>query len=839
MAIDFKVDTIDFQPEAKIDFKPQKRNAVIEDIKKHPILNLLSPRFGGLGIKSPEDIPDVVSKLNPLTLATKPLEFLPQTKDVATKFSKELLYTSIPTPADIITLGVGKALPKIRSLLKGTTKEMPIKQVPKVAEETIQPIVKQEAMITEPIIKPKPTGEKKVKTPDFAENINLTKYPKDVRKTINDLVSVKPEIGKTPRISDAELIARAKELKDTPTIKMLATLPEGTIEAEALKVRQGNTDTIRTTLKGELTDLKTNLDNVINQGIELHRKTASMFGRGLRQQRLPADVQQGMAFQIDNTIKRITKDPIFSKDTELIATLKKLREITVDKEFNPTFWNKVYYTWMNSILSNPFTHIVNTTSNTLFTMAKIPEKFASAVWDLPLTLKTGKRTQLFGEIPQMVKGAFNKEKLPMELIPGSKLEYGGSPIQGKLGKVIGTPATLLQLEDNLGKTLVGKMELAGQRYAGKTGEALTEAVSKEQLYRTFQNDAGVVADTLIMIRNRIPGLRYVIPFIKTPANLIARGLERTPLGLIKIAKKAINKTYTQAELAKDLGNVTLGTIGSGWIGLQWAKGNITGRVPSDADERDAFYRQGKKPNSIRIGNKWIPLERFEPLGTSFSVMANLFQDYKNSDKPNIPEKSLDAITKLGSTLLNKTYLSGFTQMINALSNPDQYGQNFLRRIATGVEPQLLNFFAGLKDPYYREANTILEQLKAKTPFASETLPPKLNVFGEPIKRDFLNIGTVNESPLETMIQETPIEFPKKSIGKDKLTPEEYRWLLMKAGGKVKEDLLKISPDKFMELPLETREKVINRLQERARTVPRGVLRIRKALQKPRIDFQPE
>ena len=493
---------------------------------------------------------------------------------------------------------------------------------------------------------------------------------------------------------------------------------------------------------------------------------------------------------------------------------------------------------MNSILSNPFTHIVNTASNTLFTMAKIPEKFVSAVWDLPLSLKTGKRTQFFGEIPQMIKGAFSKEKLPIELAQGSKLEYFSKPIQGKLGKVIGTPTTLLQLEDNFGKTIVGKMELAGQRYAGKTGEALAKAVSEEQLYRTFQNDAGVVADTLMMIRNRIPGLRYVIPFIKTPANLITRGLERTPLGLVKIAKKATSKTYTQETLAKDLGNVTLGIIAAGWIGFQWAKGNIAGRVPTDADERDAFYRQGKKPNSIRIGNKWIPLERFEPLGTSFSVMANLFQDYKSSDKENIPEKSLDAITKLGSTLINKTYLSGFTQMINALSNPDRYGQNFLRRIATGVEPQLLKFFADLKDPYYREANTILEQLKAKTPFLSETLPPKLNVFGEPVKRDFLNIGTVNENPLETMIQETPIGFPSKRLGKEKLTPEEYRWLLMTTGGKVKEDLLKISPDKFMQLPLETREKVINRLQERARTIPRGILRIRKALQKPRIDFRP-
>ena len=691
-----------------------------------------------------------------------------------------------------------------------------------------------------PIVSPKiaVSGLPEPKTPDFAENINLTKYPKDVRQTIHELVTQKPELGKTPTISDAELIKRASELKDTPTIKYLSTLPEGTVETEALKVRQGNTEGIREALKLPLNELGNKLNNEITQGIELHRKTAAMFGRGLRQQRLPAETQQQMAFAIDDTIKRISKDPVFGKDQELIDAIKKLRSVVVEKEFNPTLWNKIYFTWMNSILSNPFTHAVNTASNTYMALSKIPEKFASAIWDLPLALKTGKRTQFFGEIPAMIKGLASKGKLPQELAYGSKLDIAGSPIRGVAGKIIGFPTKLLQAEDNLAKTMVGKMELYAQRYAGKTGEALTKAVNEEQLYRTFQNDVGVVGNSLLVLKNRIPLLRYVIPFIKTPENLIARGLERTPLGAIKIARKAIAKTYTQETLAKDLGNLTLGTIGAGWVGLQWAKGNMTGRVPSDQAQRDAFYRQGKKPNAIKIGNKWIPFERLEPLGTSMATMVNMIQDYKQSDKENPAEKTLEAFTKLGSTLTNKSYLSGFTGMINALSGPERYGQSFLTRIATGVEPQLLKFFADLKDPYYREANSILDQFKAKTPFISETLPPKLNVFGEPVKRDFLNIGKVNQEPLESMIAETPVSFPSKILGREKLTPEEYRWLLKTSGGQLKEMLLKISPDKFMQLPLEIRESIINKLESKTRTLPRGILRAKKLISKSRIDFQP-
>jgi hypothetical protein len=452
-----------------------------------------------------------------------------------------------------------------------------------------------------------------------------------------------------------------------------------------------------------------------------------------------------------------------------------------------------------------------------------------------LALKTGKRTQFFGEIPAMIKGAVSREPLPGGLAMGSKIDVFTKPLRGMAGKIIGTPTRLLQVEDNLGKNLIGKMELAGQKYAGKTGEELIGVVNKEQLYRTFQNDAGVVANALLTMRSKIPALRYVIPFIKTPANLIARGLERTPLGAVKIARGALAKTYTQEELAKDLGNLSLGTAGAGWLGLQWAKGNVTGRAPTDSASRDAFYRQGKKPNAIRIGNKWIPLDRLEPLGTSFSTLFNLIQYYTQSKQDTPPGKAMEAIGNLGATLVNKTYLSGFTNLIKVLSDPEMYGEKYLQRLVSSSEPQIIKFFADLQDPYYREANSVLEQLKSKTPILSKTLPPKLNVFGEPVKRDFMNIGKVNESPLEKMIGETPVGFPRKTIGKDKLTSGEYQWLVQKSGTAIKKILEKIDVNKFNAQPLEIKEKIINAIETNTRTIPRGILRLRR---KKSIDFQP-
>ncbi len=105
------------------------------------------------------------------------------------------------------------------------------------------------------------------------------------------------------------------------------------------------------------------------------------------------------------------------------------------------------------------------------------------------------------------------------------------------------------------------------------------------------------------------------------------------------------------------------------------------------------------------------------------------------------------------------------------------------------------------------------------------------MFGEPVKRDFLNIGTVNQNALEGMIAETPISFPGKMVGKDKMTPDEYRWLLTTSGGQLKGLLERISPEKFMQLPVDIRENIINKLESKTRTLPRGIIRAKRIINK--------
>jgi hypothetical protein len=86
------------------------------------------------------------------------------------------------------------------------------------------------------------------------------------------VVSNKPSVGKTPPVPDDELFKMANEMKGTPTINYLSSLKEGTVEAEALKLRQGNTQLLREALKQDLSGLQDSLNVIIEDGLTKQRR---------------------------------------------------------------------------------------------------------------------------------------------------------------------------------------------------------------------------------------------------------------------------------------------------------------------------------------------------------------------------------------------------------------------------------------------------------------------------------------------------------------------------------------------------------------------------------------
>ena len=159
-------------------------------------------------------------------------------------------------------------------------------------------------------------------TAKFAENINLSRINDvSLRAAMKDYIEQRPRVATTPHITNEELMKRASYLKDTPIIKQIATLPEGTLEAEALRNRQESLGVIQKALENTVGEsFKTEMD----VAIERYRKPASVFARALQAQTIPAEARQGLISALDKRIAGILKDPILGRDPDLIRKLKRL-----------------------------------------------------------------------------------------------------------------------------------------------------------------------------------------------------------------------------------------------------------------------------------------------------------------------------------------------------------------------------------------------------------------------------------------------------------------------------------------------------------------------------------
>ena len=676
--------------------------------------------------------------------------------------------------------------------------------------------------------------------PKKAGRINLERLPEEVRRPIAEVVKDKPIIGATPKITNAETIKRAAELRDTPTVRAILAGPEGQFSAEVLKARQGNVQAINGILSRNLNELSESIKTDLVPPISALRKTGAELGRALQQQKITPFAKQNILRKIDLKKTQISKDPLFQRTPaakHLNEQLDQLRELVTGGQIKPDVWDKLYFSWLNAILSDPRTHMVNVGSNAIFSLMKIPERFLSALMDIPLTALgkagvkrigkislTGERQIFFRETPALIKGFFKKVKAPKAI--GSKLEQLNFHAQNKI-----LPTSLLQIEDDVAKNVIGRMELFAQlaRRQAKGGKGLVgvQAIREEQLIRTFQQAPGVIAQQILKARH-IPGIgkgivRWVVPFVRTPANIINEAIKRTPAGIAFLPKAT-----TQAQLAERLALLGSGSVVSAWAGMQYLKGNLTGDAPKNAAERDAFFAQGKQPNAIRLFGNWIPLERIEPGGTALALVVNTIQDFKDSDKELPIERVMDAVGGITQTLTNKTYLSGLTNMMKAITDPERFASAWQERVVAGFfSPGLLNFIAQLKDPFIRQPRGALERIKARIPGLSEQVSPKLTVFGEPIKRPtpFLPVR-VSKERTDVIRDELAdigkaVGFPSRVIGKQKLSQEQFTNLLRESGRNLRRGLeFMISQPDWQTLTESEKVREVDKLVRKVRELPR-------------------
>ncbi len=421
-----------------------------------------------------------------------------------------------------------------------------------------------------------------------------------------------------------------------------------------------------------------------------------------------------------------------------------------------------------------------------------------------------------------------------DTLMGRGIDYAGS--------VINFPSTYMQNKDDVAKALLYRAEVAAQAHRQAMTEGLTgagyearvkelmevplqhslkktlndnsaakvqaalrdgnltpfvqEGIEEEAIdfarINTFQEDLGPVAKSIQNALNTLPGGRILIPFIKTPTNLAKQLVRRTPLvGLAPGFYRDIAAGGARADMA--MGRLAMGT-GIFMLGYEMAlTGNLTGAGGVDIKETNMLKGAGWRPNSVRIGDTYVDIGRYDPISSIFLSAANFVEisDFMGNDFGEDVERDMSdyvsySILAISESLLSKTFMKSVSEMLEAVANKDvdqfKTTLNFIG--SSFAVPNAVNFVANEVNEDVPNPTTLLETIQARTGFLER---PKRDMFGRPIKRDPQTIGYIlpssyhsvdNDPVIEEMIRvQAYIPKPTKRIDGVRLDIDQYDELL--------------------------------------------------------------
>lgn len=443
--------------------------------------------------------------------------------------------------------------------------------------------------------------------------------------------------------------------------------------------------------------------------------------------------------------------------------------------------------WINGLLSNPTTHAANTVSNSAvmglrIVERKVAEKISSVLGD-DAAVQAGEAAAQFSGTIGGIKDAFrnawkaartgesgygigkvemgHEAAITSEALGLSNTGWFGRGVDF-LGNVVRIPGRLLTAEDEFFKTSGYRGEVhaqavrqasldvnaglidadgAGARIAQlleNPPENIRIAAVDAAQYQTFTNAPFKLAQQLQGMTAHYPGLKVIIPFIRTPANIFAFTMERTPLApVLKSFRANIAAGGARRDLA--LAQMGMGTMAMMAFGDMTLSGQITGAGPADQGAKEALRREGWQPYSVRVGDRWLSYSRLDPVGSLMGMAADAAETSmhfaEHAEQADLEKVWTAAAVAAASNVVNKTYLSGLTAAIGALNDPQQSAEAWAQRLAGSAVPAVVAGAERLEDPYVREVYNMMDAIKARVPGASGGLPIRRDLWGEPIKSE--------------------------------------------------------------------------------------------------------
>lgn len=544
----------------------------------------------------------------------------------------------------------------------------------------------------------------------------------------------------------------------------------------------------------------------------------------------------------------------------------------------------VYEYWINGLLSGPVTHVANIAGNAAqmgleYTLQRGLEATANLFLN-DAALAT------FGEFSAMRKAAgwaftdalramrqawrteadlFESEWLNQPVSFGHAPDKAGGArysIPGATGRFIRIPCRALLAMDAFFKHLIGRLEASAQAYRIASSEGRTGADRENRIRGlvntpgsaswvmavrqakelTFQQELPSFLKSLERMKNeRSKGaggaivktiLKLIFPFIRTPWNIFAVGLRKTPLGSLNVAARAgtalyqmrkgrpFLDSYPKAMLVKHLVEQFMG-----WAGFAMLYGLSEGDPDDDkkwlllTGTRSADDRAGEKKMLERTrggqtmvlvnGQPVFNYGRIEPFATIITTMVDSMRAIKKVGRgARATDMAAAIIGNIKDQTESKTFFQGLDNLFTAfdqLRDPDKAGKKLAEAVIKGVVPNIIRQPLRNMDDYARDTKNA-PMIYSAFPMGGLAEPlydlygRQVEKTGTPLSRLFLASGTkvpgreqVGDAALNHYNTANPLEayYPgpdlinryKDAGGKwHDMTPEEMA-LQRREGGK--------------------------------------------------------
>lgn len=374
--------------------------------------------------------------------------------------------------------------------------------------------------------------------------------------------------------------------------------------------------------------------------------------------------------------------------------------------------------------------------------------------------------------------------------------------------------------------------------AKQRSECMSYAINEAK--RSTFHDANSLADAMTKIENKNLATKILVggtvPFKKTPLNVLARGVEFSPIGLIQGTGQMLTDVKAgKMDASTAIDKMSSGLVGSSLMALGYFLAK-SGVISGGDNDEDKYYQSdlGKQEYALNLpGSSSMTIDWAAPASIPLFMgvaLQELIDGSGSSDEAQTVGDHIDAflgtLSSITDPLVEMSMLQGLQDTLEAVANARSDGNSLIgaalvtagRGYASQFVPTIGGQIARTIDPVRRDTvgdptselgkdlDKVTNKMQAKIPGFASDLQPYVNIWGEQeINEHSWPVRLLEQTILPGYLDEvdmTPVDVELTrlySVTQDpSVVPSNYPYRTLKSG----DERYVLTADEYTEFKIE-------------------------------------